>query len=840
MTIRDFLKFGRQSKVKKPVNKSASKKTDGDGYIKVTEHLRTLYSADVGKWRRAHQSAISTLRPRYVNLMDVYEDALLDPHLSAVLQHRTLNVLNTPFRIKKDSEIDEALTRLFNKRWMYDLIQEIQCSIYFGYSCIEFKFDDNGEVSGINSILRHHIVPQKNSLLPNTMLDEGIDITEAPYNNVYVLVKNNSLGLLLECAKYAIFKKHATAHWQQLQQLFGIPMRVGRTNSRKKAVIDKIFKSLKNMGTAGYGVLPEGTAIEIIENGKNDPYNIFMKAIEVVNNELSMRVLGTPNSDKGGSYAKEKVNYDRHNDLTYADLRYVAFVINDQVLPLLSKWGYDLEGAEFDFDPTWSLKVADSQLEVDKWLLENYELSKDYIYDTYGVQVEDKEKPQATPVAEPTPKATPQNPQKKKLDISNTLYTNVQGTGYLNWLLNTDVNIDALPTYFEKMVKDIYDQKVKDGIINQDLYFKTADQMWAAVIKEIGSSNITNGSRTANWLQLQQRNLYAFSAAKSYAEMKTLRDLVFDGTQIRAFTEFRKDALNIYGIYNENWLKSEFEAVKKGTIAAKKWQQIQRDKDIYPYLMYKTKGDNRVREEHRKLDGMIFHVDNPIWDILYPPNGWGCRCYVVQLRKSDLTAEQLKRAESKAEAEYAERLYKEENPNKYWHKNVGKQPILDTQNTTYMNATPVRIGELEAVKHYGLRTIDRILEKPDTLPNLKTDEVTVSDWFASLQSKYKTDGRVDIPNTILNRPIGVDAEFVEFIEAVGDFEDFITIEFENILNNPNEVWDTNTDMVVFVKYYKDKVVGLYIRQDEISKAWIVDTVDVNKAVYRKGILLHRK
>ena len=38
----------------------------------------------------------------------------------------------------------------------------------------------------------------------------------------------------------------------------------------------------------------------------------------------------------------------------------------------------------------------------------------------------------------------------------------------------------------------------------------------------------------------------------------------------------------------------------------------------------------KVRDEHVMLNGVVKPVDNPFWGIYYPPNGWRCRCDVVQ------------------------------------------------------------------------------------------------------------------------------------------------------------------------------------------------------------------
>lgn len=66
-----------------------------------------------------------------------------------------------------------------------------------------------------------------------------------------------------------------------------------------------------------------------------------------------------------------------------------------------------------------------------------------------------------------------------------------------------------------------------------------------------------------------------------------------------------------------------------GQLAAK-WQKFQLDKDALPFLTYSTVGDARVRDSHRALDGITKHIDDPFWDVHFPPNGWRCRCNVIQ------------------------------------------------------------------------------------------------------------------------------------------------------------------------------------------------------------------
>jgi SPP1 gp7 family putative phage head morphogenesis protein len=72
--------------------------------------------------------------------------------------------------------------------------------------------------------------------------------------------------------------------------------------------------------------------------------------------------------------------------------------------------------------------------------------------------------------------------------------------------------------------------------------------------------------------------------------------------------------------------------------AAGAWAAIQETKDEAGFLMYDAIDDERTREEHREWDGTILPVDDPWWMSHYPPNGWNCRCSVIQLSAEQAAA----------------------------------------------------------------------------------------------------------------------------------------------------------------------------------------------------------
>lgn len=58
--------------------------------------------------------------------------------------------------------------------------------------------------------------------------------------------------------------------------------------------------------------------------------------------------------------------------------------------------------------------------------------------------------------------------------------------------------------------------------------------------------------------------------------------------------------------------------------------------DEQPYWMYMSVKDSRTRPSHLALHGVVYRADDPIWDHIYPPNDWRCRCRVRALSQAQL------------------------------------------------------------------------------------------------------------------------------------------------------------------------------------------------------------
>lgn len=142
---------------------------------------------------------------------------------------------------------------------------------------------------------------------------------------------------------------------------------------------------------------------------------------------------------------------------------------------------------------------------------------------------------------------------------------------------------------------------------------------------------------------------YVFSGFKTLAQIKEAESLLFDADgKIKPFEKFLNDVQKIDENYNENYLYTEYKFAVGSAQMADKWLQFIKDGDRYD-LQYRTANDNRVRETHAELHNVTLPLDSPFWDKYFPPNGWGCRCDVVQVRKGKYPETDLEEALKKGE-----------------------------------------------------------------------------------------------------------------------------------------------------------------------------------------------
>lgn len=86
-------------------------------------------------------------------------------------------------------------------------------------------------------------------------------------------------------------------------------------------------------------------------------------------------------------------------------------------------------------------------------------------------------------------------------------------------------------------------------------------------------------------------------------------------------------------------LKTIFNTNMQTAFAAGQWQRIQATKQGLPYLRYNRSSAHQPRDSHRRYYGLVLPVDHYIWQYIFPPNGYGCKCTVSQLTRQQAERE---------------------------------------------------------------------------------------------------------------------------------------------------------------------------------------------------------
>ena len=134
-------------------------------------------------------------------------------------------------------------------------------------------------------------------------------------------------------------------------------------------------------------------------------------------------------------------------------------------------------------------------------------------------------------------------------------------------------------------------------------------------------------------IQRLKESNYVFSGIKTFHELNEAFPKLIDedGNKI-PFNQFLNNVQSINKSYNRTYLKTEYEFAQSSAMMAARWKEFEKDSDNY-YLQYRTVGDKRVRKTHRMLHNITLPFSSKFWDKYFPPNGWNCRCTVVQVSK---------------------------------------------------------------------------------------------------------------------------------------------------------------------------------------------------------------
>lgn len=393
--------FGYElKKVAQVTNKNVPRPEMADILKKIVETQLFRTREDIDNWRSSMSLAESKLNPDRTYLIRLYKDIVLDAHLSSLMSTIEFEVAASPFFIDDaNGEVNEDLTKMFRKTWFLNFVKYIVEAEFYGYSLVQFEDIRNDVFSDACLVPREYVIPEKKAVKTNLMVTrDGLTYFDSrPYDLWTIFVeRKDDLGILCKAAPYVIWKKNVLGAWSEAAELFGMPIRTGKTDINNPTAYSNMVKMLSQMGSASWGVFDNEDNIEFVEITKSDYYQVYDKLIERVNSELSKLILGqTMTSDNGSSRSQADVHKEILDGYVMALKRKITGIVNDKLFPIMAVHGIIPSGISFRYDDE-----EKASLEVKfKWAVELVKTGKftvpaDWFEQTFGLPVEEMEEPE--------------------------------------------------------------------------------------------------------------------------------------------------------------------------------------------------------------------------------------------------------------------------------------------------------------------------------------------------------------------------------------------------------------------------------------------------------------
>ena len=338
----------------------------------------------------------------------IYRDLLTDPHLTAVVQQRKMQVLQMGWELEniENANLKEEIIELVNSWNISRIGSAVLDSFLFGFSVGEIKYEySDRKYIPVDLIFKPQewfIFDRENQIRLRKKTEYGYIFEEGEklddrkfilvqYNPTYV----NPYGERLLTNVYwpIYFKRAAIEKWHSMSEKFGIPFLTGyygaaATEEEKNELMEAIEEAIENNIT----IIKEGTQFDFKENQKYDVGKLFEGMIELQNSEISKAILTvtlTTEIKGGGSYNAAKTHQEMLEYIGLNDKKLLEMALNKMIR------NYVLINYGSEYNSPWlrlkrKEKIIDSTAERDAILTKiGLKFTKEYFMKPYNLSEED-------------------------------------------------------------------------------------------------------------------------------------------------------------------------------------------------------------------------------------------------------------------------------------------------------------------------------------------------------------------------------------------------------------------------------------------------------------------
>lgn len=352
------------------------------------------FGIDIGSYMNALRAAESIDFPQRAKLYDLFEDILMDPHLSSVINKRKSAILCSVIEYRRGGKPDEKINEQLRSPWFLRFLGDAFDAIPQGNTLVQFYRDKKTGWLNYIFIPRKHYDPVRKLILKRQHDITGIPWDE--FDDLLFIGEPRSLGELAKAAPWVIYKRNSTADWAQFAEIFGMPMRKYTYDPDDESALEQLKENDAAQGSASSWFLPDGCNMDLVESGnKTGSSDLYKSLVDTCNSEISKLFLGntlTTEAGTKGSQALGTVHGKVEERIAQSDRKFILNLLNYEMTDIFLHLGINTSGGEFCFaepkmiDPTTKMNLFTQASSL------GLEISKKQMYDELGLECPENEK----------------------------------------------------------------------------------------------------------------------------------------------------------------------------------------------------------------------------------------------------------------------------------------------------------------------------------------------------------------------------------------------------------------------------------------------------------------
>lgn len=320
---------------------------------------------DIQLWREAVGEAEQAWYPHRVRMQRLYLDTILNGHVSACMSRRKNLTLLKDFKLCDEAgEENKVATKMLKKQWFNLYCNYILDAQFFGYSLVSLGDLNNDEFPQLTTIRRFNISPDRLNVTSYVYSLSGAQFLDDPYRLWHVWqptptevgISLTGYGLLYKVAMYEIICRNTLGFNMDAAELYGMPLRVGKTSKTNEDERALFEKALAQMGSAGYILMDTLDDISLVEGGGSGAgFKIYESLEARCEKKISKILLGHADAldstagKLGGGQGEESPVAQALENIQTVDSRFLENNINTELLPRLREMGMAIpEGLRFE------------------------------------------------------------------------------------------------------------------------------------------------------------------------------------------------------------------------------------------------------------------------------------------------------------------------------------------------------------------------------------------------------------------------------------------------------------------------------------------------------------